>query len=98
MTRGRQAKVGDTNVASNGYHYTRTATGWRLTHHIVAEKKYKRKIDSAKDHVVFIDKDRENLSPSNIEIRPRNVQSNAKKRARIIARIEELQAQLDELD
>jgi len=98
MTRGKGAKIGDTNIAANGYHYTRTESGWRLTHHLVAEKKYDRFVDPAKEMVVFLDKDRTNFSPSNIEIRQKNVGTNEKRIARIKAHIEELQAELEELE
>jgi hypothetical protein len=98
MTRGKNAAIGDENQAANGYWYVRTAEGWRLKHHIVAEKKYKRDIDTRVDRVVFLDGNRENFKPSNIEIRVRNKPSNEKKRAALQARIEELQAQLEELE
>jgi hypothetical protein len=98
MSRGRNAKIGDENVSANGYTYVRTAAGWRLKHHLVAEKKYGRMIDTTKDQVVFLDKDRTNFDAANIEIRAKNIGSDAKRRARILAKIEELQAELEELD
>lgn len=99
MTRGKQAQIGDENIAANGYHYIRTASGWVLKHHLVAMKKYKRNyIDTKTEMVVFLDKNRENFKPSNIEIRTKNVSSDAKKRARIEARIADLRAELDALD
>lgn len=38
MARGQLSEVGATRVAKNGYHYTKTEDGWRLTHHLTAEK------------------------------------------------------------
>jgi hypothetical protein len=38
MPRGKLSDVGDTRVAGNGYHYTKTEDCWRLTHHLTAEK------------------------------------------------------------
>jgi hypothetical protein len=48
--------------------------------------------------VVFDDRNRENFNPDNIIIKPKSVGSDAKKRARIEARIQELQAELNDLD
>lgn len=60
---------GDTRIAPNGYHYTYVAgTGWRLTHHIIAEEKYGRKIQPDVT-VRFVDGDRTNLSPDNIVLK-----------------------------
>jgi hypothetical protein len=98
MARGKQAKIGDENIAANGYHYIRTASGWRLKHHLIAEEKYGRFVDTTKEMVVFDDRNRENFNPDNIIIKPKSVGSDAKKRARIEARIQELQAELNDLD
>jgi hypothetical protein len=68
MTRGRNAHEGDTMISQNGYHYTRTATKWRLTHHLVAEKKLGRPI-APDEQVYFVDKNRKNFDPANIEVR-----------------------------
>lgn len=95
MPRGNPAKVGDTNISDNGYHYTRTAEGWRLTHHIIAEAKYNRKID--KDVTVrFVDGDRRNLNQDNIIIKPIVVKDTRKKILQ--RRIRELKAELDLLE
>lgn len=95
MGRGKQSEVGETHVATNGYHYTRTETGWRLTHHIVAEQKLGRPIQ--KDETVrFIDSDRQNLTPDNIIVTVRR--SSIRGRiAAIEAKIMELEAERDEL-
>jgi hypothetical protein len=97
MPRGKKAEVGDTRTAPNGYHYTRTERGWRLTHHIIAEESLGRGLE-ASERAVFEDGDRTNLHPSNIVVKPKGRSSNEARRARLEARIEELQAELAELD
>jgi len=67
VPRGQPAKQGDTTVARNGYHYTRTETKWRLTHHLIAEKALGRPL-TKEDRAVFRDGDRTNLDPSNIAV------------------------------
>ncbi len=93
MARGAAAKEGDTRIAKNGYHYTRTAIEWRLTHHIIAEEKYGRKVNTEKERVVFVDGKRDNLIPSNIEIREQGKTSTKRRIAQIEARILELEAE-----
>jgi|SRR5215831_16947991 len=97
MPRGRPSEVGDTRVAPNGYHYTRTSEGWRATHELILERKLGRKLDKATEGCKFVDGDKANLSPENIELRTKREVSDNTKRARLQARIEELQGELDEL-
>lgn len=92
--RGSRSEVGSTKVAQNGYHYTKTDEKWRLTHHIIAEENLGREL-SADERVVFKDGDRANLDPSNIEVRRKNTASLRRKEAQLVARIEEMQAELD---
>ena len=91
--------VGSTRVSQNGYHYTKVAESkWRLTHHIVAEKRYGRKIREG-ERVTFKDKDRTNLKPDNIEIvSSKNKKSNAALLARLYAKRDDLNAQIAELE
>jgi len=97
MSRGQASAVGDTRVAPNGYHYTRTPDGWRATHELILEKCLGRPIDKDKERCRFVDGDRTNLSPENIEIVLKREQSNGTRKAKLQARIEELQAELDDL-
>lgn len=85
-------------VSANGYHYTRTKTAWRLTHHLIAEQKLGRAIDRETELVAFKDKDRNNFDPDNIIVKVKHKQSANRKRARLEARIADLQAELDDLD
>lgn len=94
--RGQASKLGDTRIAPNKYHYTKTETGWRLTHHIVAEKVLGRPL-RYNERVAFKDSDRANLEPNNIVVTQKGVASKEQRKARIRARIAELTAQLEEL-
>lgn len=97
MVRGRKSKVGDTRVSKNGYHYTRTKNGWELTHRLVAAKQLGRDL-TPEERIRFTDGDRTNLDPDNIEVYEVRKQSIEKRKARIQSRIDELQAELNELD
>jgi hypothetical protein len=94
--RGKPAKVGDTKISPNGYHYTRTPNGWELTGRYLAAKRLGRALKNT-ERVKFLDGDQLNLDPDNIEVREVKTSPGAK-RARLEARIEELQAQLAELE
>lgn len=96
MPRGNASKVGDTRVAQNGYQYTRTEAGQRLTHHIIAEEKLGRPL-TGKDLVTFVDGDRTNLDPSNIRIRPKKVASLRSQLIKIDNKIKELQVRRTEI-
>lgn len=97
MPRGQRATEGDTRVAPNGYHYTRTKTEWVLTHRIVAEKLLGRPLAEG-ERIRFKDNDRSNLDPNNIQIMKARARTVEAKKARIQARIDELNAQLDGLE
>lgn len=98
MTRGRKSKTGDTRIAPNGYHYTRTASGWELTHRITAEQKLGRPL-AYDERVRYVDGNRSNFDdPDNLAVYKVREASTAKRKARIEARIEELQSQLSELE
>lgn len=96
--RGETFALGYERVAQNGYHYIKTPTGWRLKHHIIAEEKYGRAIDTKIETVKFADRNRENFDPDNIIVEPKKGVTREAKKARLQSRIEELQAQLDELE
>lgn len=56
-------------VAANGYHYIKDAKGdRRLLHHVIAEETIGRALEKG-ERVYFIDGDRSNLNPDNIEVR-----------------------------
>jgi hypothetical protein len=92
--RGSRSDVGDTRTAQNGYHYTKTEQGWRLTHHLIAEKTLGRELRDT-ERVVFVDGDRTNLAPVNIRVKSKLTASLRRREAQLATRIEELQAELD---
>lgn len=92
----REAKVGTVKVAKNGYSYTKTKDGWRLTHHIIAEKHFNIKLTSD-DRVAFKDRDPSNLDPNNIVVK-KKVQSKANRIKYLKAKIEAYQAELSDLE
>jgi hypothetical protein len=65
--RGKASSIGDTRVSLNGYHYTRTETGWQLTHRLVAEEKLGRPLRE-NERIRFVDNDRTNLDSDNIVV------------------------------
>lgn len=94
--RGRKSKVGDTRVAPNGYHYTCTTEGWELTHRLVAGTARGYPV-TPDERVSFKDKDKTNLDPSNLIVTPVRGSSLEKKKAKLEARIEDLQRELQEV-
>jgi hypothetical protein len=66
--RGYRSPVGTERIAPNGYTYVQTPKGQRLKHHIIAEKKFGRPINTDVERVIFIDLDRTNFDPDNIDV------------------------------
>lgn len=95
----KRSKVGDTNISANGYSYTKTEQGWRLTHHLIAEEKLGRPLHEG-ERVYFVDNDRTNLDPDNVEVRRPKVTKEDKiflikeKIARLQDELAELEASL----
>ncbi len=96
MARGRQAKVGDTNVSANGYHYTRTKSGWQLTHRIIAEEILGRPLYDD-ERVRFRDGDRNNLDPNNIEVYTKGSTTGRNRVSYLQKRLAQVEALRDEL-
>jgi hypothetical protein len=94
--RGKAASVGDTNVSANGYHYTRTTTRWRLTHHLLAEANLNRNLHDD-EQAYFIDGDKTHLVMENVGVRAKQT-SHSKRKGQLFARIEQLCAEYVELD
>lgn len=93
---GKKAKVGATRVAPNGYHYTKTTEGWIGTHRLVMEKKLGRKLREG-ERVTFLDNDRTNMDPDNLELTVAKKGSVDKRIARVESKIEDLQGELKAL-
>jgi hypothetical protein len=94
--RGSTSDIGTVTIAKNGYSYTKTEDGWRATHYLVMEEKLGRAIQ-AHERVVFVDGDRANLDPSNLAVKRKTTASLRQKEKQILKRIEELQADLEEV-
>jgi hypothetical protein len=90
MSKGKKASPGDTMIAANGYHYTRTPEKWRLTHHLVAEREILHRELAKDERVVFIDGDRTNIVASNIRVNKKQVASGGNKYHQKIDRFEEM--------
>jgi hypothetical protein len=97
VPRGEPKAVGDKYIASNGYEYTKTDGGWRLTHHILAEANLGRPLREG-ERVRFKDGDRSNLVGDNIIVRQGMSRTKEARRARIEAKLEELKAELEGLE
>ncbi len=96
MPRGTTAQIGATYMSQNGYHYTRAEKGWRPTHQLVAEEKLGRALKS-NERVRFIDGNRTNLDPKNLQVVIKKSSSLRSELARIEVRIRELQARRQEI-
>lgn len=102
MARGQAVPVGTPRVSANGYHYTKVADdgqgkpGWRLTHHLVAEKKLGRKL-LPNERVSFVDK-KTNLNPNNVVVTTQGTSSLRRRKAHIEAQMMELKAELDDIN
>ena len=83
-------------VSKNGYHYTKQGSRWRLTHHIVAEKKLGRDLRED-ERVSFLNGNKRDLHPDNLLVTVKGKASIRQRIARLEARISELQAELDQL-
>lgn len=95
--RGKASNVGDTRIAPNGYHNTRTESGWRLTHHIIMEQTLGRPL-RPDERVTFKDGKRTNLKPSNIVVQDKGRTSLRRRLAALIARRDDIQAEIDDIE
>jgi hypothetical protein len=88
--------IGTETINDNGYTYVRTPSGWRPKAHLVAEAKLGRAL-TPPEMVRFIDGDKTNFDPDNLEVIIRKVKSTATQVARLTAKIAELESQRKEL-
>jgi hypothetical protein len=73
MSKGKKAELGTENVSANGYTWVKVPTGWRLKHHLIAEERLGRKIDTKTERVTFADGDRTNFAADNILVGKKNI-------------------------
>jgi hypothetical protein len=97
VARGKPADVGETRVSKNGYHYTRTEDGWRLTHHLVAIAKLRRELRPG-ERVYFGDGDKTNLTPYNIRVTDSTRATIERRIRHIDDQVEGLRAQKEALE
>jgi hypothetical protein len=98
MPRGQQAEVGTRTKNKNGYWQTKTEDrGWMADHILLMEAHIGRRL-RPNEFVKFKSEDRGNLDLGNLELRTRgDAKSAAARLAAIEVRIEELQAEAEEL-
>jgi hypothetical protein len=96
MPRGTTSDIGTERVAPNGYRYRKTEWGWELVHRLLAEEKLGRCLHQ-NEYATFVDGDKTNFDPANIEVRIRGRSSLRRRLALIEARIEEYTAVRDDL-
>jgi hypothetical protein len=94
--KGQKSKIGSTRWSPNGYHYTRVAAGWQLTHRVIAEERLGRPLKD-NERAKFIDGNRRNIQPENIQVFVTRPQSANKRIATLEAKKAEIDAQLKEL-
>lgn len=83
-------------TSANGYRYRKVDGEFVLVHHIIAEQRLGRPLDKATERVVFVDNDRSNLNPDNIEVRTK-VNGKQQRIEAIKAKIASLQEELASL-
>lgn len=97
MPRGKAAPEGATYTSQNGYHYTKRNGRFVATHILRVQDHIGRELLPT-ERVRFKDGDKSNLNLDNLQITVKGEASLKTQRARLVARIEELQAQLAEVD
>lgn len=100
MARGQEEEIGHVRVSKNGYSYTKILDEkgkpyWRLTHHIVAEKKLGRPLKED-ERVAFVGKPSD-LSPGNIKIKKKALPPLDRRINTLRDRIADLQDELNAL-
>ncbi|TXH54665.1 MAG: hypothetical protein E6Q97_10335 [Desulfurellales bacterium] len=88
-------KYGPVQVSANGYSYVKHNGKRRLLHHVIAEETIGRELEKG-ERVYFLDGDRSNLDPKNIEVR-KVARSKANRIEVLREKIRMYQDELDEL-
>lgn len=92
MSRGEPVPVGTETPTPQGYTLVKTEDGWKLKHKVVIEEKLGRPVKST-ERVYFIDNDRTNCHPDNLEVRAISPKSTA----RLEARLQHIEEQAQEI-
>jgi hypothetical protein len=80
----------------NGYVVVKTRAGWRYKHHMIAEQKLERTLLD-NERVVFVDRDRTNLDPENIDIKWKRPTQRYKKRRQLRRKLVQAEEKVREL-
>jgi hypothetical protein len=80
-------------MSPNGYHYTKTDRGWRLTHHIKMEEILGRPLEEG-ERVHFVTDNHLNFSKENLKLVIQGTANVRKKIAQLTSRIEDLKREL----
>jgi hypothetical protein len=99
MPRGRTSPVGAVTINANGYSQTKVENGkWVGTHQLILEEKIGRKLLPG-ERAIFIDGNKENLDPDNIDLNKNSVAQSTRARiAKLQAEIEDRLAIIKELE
>jgi hypothetical protein len=97
MPRGKSAPEGATYVSQNGYHYTKKDGQYTATHILRVEEHLGRKLKPS-ERVRFKDGNKQNLSIENLQVTVKGNASLETQRARLVARRDELNAQIQDID
>jgi len=97
VPRGKAAPEGATYVSQNGYEYTKRGGKFTATHILRIEEHLGRSLRPS-ERVKFKDGNKQNLSIENLEVVIKGSASLATQRARLVARRDELNAQIQDID
>jgi hypothetical protein len=96
MHRGAAKDVGAEFTNANGYTYVKTEHGWAPKQKVIAEEKIGRALN-IDERAYFIDGDRLNLDPSNIDVKVVHDKRSPQGQLLIVqAKIDDLRSQLEE--
>lgn len=96
MSRGFASAIGEERTSQNGYLYVKTPQGWRLKHLVIVERMLGRSLYPM-ERIRFKDGNKKNLDLDNLDVVVKKSKTVAARVAWLEAKIEELQAELDEL-
>lgn len=100
MARGKAAVEGDTRWSPNGYHYTRLADRWELTHRVTIERALGRPLadDERCRFKEGFSKVTDYDNPDAIEVFKVKSKSGASELAKLYAKRDEIEARIAELE
>lgn len=97
MPRGKSAPEGSTYVSQNGYHYTKRNGKFTATHILIVQDHLGRALEPH-ERVRFKNNDKTDLRFDNLKVTVKGKTSLLTQRARLVARRDELNAQITEID